>query len=1219
MSQKDSIEIQADRVSKTACPKCGSVVDAAGAPAFSIVQCAKCKVKFAAPGKLGGFILLKELGRGQMGVTYKAFEKVLGRYVAIKVMRASLGNDPKRVKEFMAEGRALASLDHPNAVRIFSIGQEKGQPYIVMELVNGRSVGHVMSQQKKLSEARALEIATGVARALRAASEIGLIHSDVKPDNIVLDEKGRAKLVDFGIARFGPGKLEADAAIGTPYYVAPEQVLRASVDHRTDIYSLGATLFHALAGVPPFPGTELKAVLNARLKKPAPSMMKVCRGLHLETVQVVGKMLEKDPAQRYQDYDELLKDLRKACWAAGAELTQDADDIPLDVVAPAVDKSPVGKLVLVLMVLLVVAGAGAWAMFFRGNGQGPGGSNSTVFTPAGQVAAPVFSPRGRKISGPIKVRVSCDTPKADIRYTTNGEVPTLNASRWVEVIKIMPGTTLSARAFCEGLKPSEIVESVYARDSVVLKDVVGIRSEAEAAWKGVRDYDPGQGFKDKIEQCKKLYDQAVELYKKEAYAAAKMPYKRVVYLCNELKRLDGTRKTAGSARDRAQAAIKSVPDFGTLDKPNGVWKPVAETARRARSTFERGEFVKAYGMWGQVIEQIEQCYKTMLPTARKDYENALKPHDSKLLKDYGGQAWKAVELAARQASQAGNAGQFGQAVRHYRKAKDLLGAAVQAAKTASSGAKTKQVIASVRKLMGSGHYYQARSELAPLLKAAPKDPVLLKFKTEISTAVKLKIYLQPGARPEKGGLVMPLLLVEPGRFKMGSDKNESGRDNNETPHDVEITQPFYMGQYEVTRRQFEHFTKSAKYKTAPEAEKKIWCTALVRGKLVKKSGASWRDAGFAQSPDHPVVCVSWEDAMAFCKWLSEKVPGMTVSLPTEAQWECACRQGTQSRFSFGNEAAKLHQYGNYADGSSAFASGDVRNSDGNAATSSVGSFKPTGQHARFYDMHGNAAEWCSDWFGPYGAGADGKAVVDPTGIPRGVLRVIRGGSWASAPSKCRSSARGRMAPIAHTAIVGFRVVATGKVPTAADVARAEKAELARRNAAKALVGRVGVGTWETCAEFKDLTVTRDGKRIFTMTDFKKQKKSLTGRWVIRGGLMRQEDLGRERVVTFGEPNWSNYTLNVKARKHSGKEGFLIRFADNGKGRFHYFNVGGRGNTRHIIEKRLPGKPTQFVVESAGSITDKKWHDVKVELAGSVIRCYLDNKLIHTLDTSGVAE
>ena len=1214
MSQERSIEIQVDSVGKTACPKCGSVVDAGGVPPFSTLRCPKCKASFSAPGKLGGFVLLKELGRGQMGVTYKAFEKVLGRYVAIKVMRASLGSDPKRVKDFMAEGRALASLDHPNAVRIFSIGQEKGQPYIVMELVNGRSVGHVMGQDRKLSEARALEIATGVARALRAASEIGLIHSDVKPDNIVLDEKGRAKLVDFGIARFGPGKLEADAAIGTPYYVAPEQVLRASVDHRTDIYSLGATLFHTLAGVPPFPGTELKAVLNARLKKRAPNLVKVCRGLHLETVQVVARMLQKDPDQRYQNYDELLKDLRRACWAAGAELTQDADDIPLGVAAPPARRSSVGKVVFVLLLLFGAAGAGAWAMFFRGR-QPVTVSAPTVSAPVGQVADPVFSPQGRIISGPTDVRVSCDTPEAKIYYTISGKVPTPKARLWRGAIEIMPGTTLRARAFHDDLKPSNIVESVYRRDSVVLKDVVGIRSEAEAAWKAVKDYDRNQGFGDKLEQCERLYAEADELYNKEAYALAKMPYKRVLFLCKGLETLEATRKTARTSRDRAQAAIKAVSDFGTVDKPKRAWEQVAATALKARVMFDRGEFVKAYGLWGQVVGQIDERYKTLLPVVRRDYENALKAHDAKLLKDHGGQAWKAVERAARQASQAGASGRFGQAVTLYKQAKDALGPAAQAAKKASSDAKAKASIASIRGLIGKGHYYNARTELDPILRAAPKDPSLLKLKEAIGAAVEINFYLKSGARSDEGGLVMPLRLVVPGKFKMGSPKSESGRDSNETLHDVEITQPFYMGKYEVTHQQFEHFVKTTNYKTAPETEKRIWCTALVRGKLVKVSGASWKNPGFGQGPDHPVVCVSWEDAMAFCKWLSSLAGGMTVSLPTEAQWEYACRQGAATRFSFGDDDTKLHTYGNYADGSSAFASGDVRNSDRNGTTASVGSYKSADKLPRFYDMHGNAAEWCSDWFGPYTQGADGKAVKDPIGIPRGAQRVVRGGSWASAPAKCRSAARGRMAGIAHSAVIGFRVVATGKPPSVAALARAAKAA-AVGTPAKVLIGRIGVGTWDTSVEFKDLSVTREGRTLFVLKDTKRQKpKEGSGRWMSGGGLIRQDDLGQAKFLTFGETNWSNYTVHVKARKIKGKEGFMVRFADNGRGRFYYFNLGGLGNTKHIIERHIPRKKPQFLIESDGKIDTGKWYDVRVELVGDIFRGYLDNKLIHTMDMS----
>ena len=367
MPQDRSIEIKVDSARKTACHKCKTVVDTSARPAFSTVTCPRCGAAFATPGKIGPYGLLSELARGRMGVTYKGFEKALGRYVAIKMMSASVGKDPKRIKAFLAEGRALARLDHPNAMRVFSLGQEKGQPYIVMELVTGQSMGQLIEGREPMSEARVLEIATGVARALRAADRVDLTHGDVNPDNILLDYKGRAKLVDFSAARFGDGKARADTAIDTQYYIAPERVSGDSVDFRADIYSLGATLFHGLAGAPPFAGTAGADVLKARLEKPAPNLISMRQGLGPYTIQLVARMLEMDPDRRYQSYDDLLGDLHKACLAAGVESALEAD---ADRAGPPrrLRRLSPGK-VLVIAVVLAVACAAVWAMFFRGGAQ----------------------------------------------------------------------------------------------------------------------------------------------------------------------------------------------------------------------------------------------------------------------------------------------------------------------------------------------------------------------------------------------------------------------------------------------------------------------------------------------------------------------------------------------------------------------------------------------------------------------------------------------------------------------------------------------------------------------------------------------------------------------------------------------------------------------------------------------------------------------------------
>ena len=338
MAETPPPDIQATNMHRTACPKCAQVVDVSQVPPFETVECDHCHSRFAAPGMLGPYVLLKHLGKGEMGLTFKAYEKAMGRHVAVKVLRKSLCDEATLVDGFFSEARALASLDHPNIARGFSVGEAQGQPYIVMELVDGKAMDKLFTPEAPLDEHRAIEIGMGVGEALQAATGKGLIHSDVKPANILINAAGVPKLVDFGIARFGGGRLGARDAIGTPYYLAPEQVLRESIDLRTDIYGLGATLFHAIAGVPPFAGTKVKDVMGARLTGPAPDLRSLRQDIHPETAAVIARMLERDPARRYGDYESLLNDLRRAkdiCAASAPAGRTPAGRGQLDLVSQA--------------------------------------------------------------------------------------------------------------------------------------------------------------------------------------------------------------------------------------------------------------------------------------------------------------------------------------------------------------------------------------------------------------------------------------------------------------------------------------------------------------------------------------------------------------------------------------------------------------------------------------------------------------------------------------------------------------------------------------------------------------------------------------------------------------------------------------------------------------------------------------------------------------------
>jgi len=275
-----------------------------------------------------------------------------------------------------------------------------------------------------------------------------------------------------------------------------------------------------------------------------------------------------------------------------------------------------------------------------------------------------------------------------------------------------------------------------------------------------------------------------------------------------------------------------------------------------------------------------------------------------------------------------------------------------------------------------------------------------------------------------GGATMKLVLIPAGKFMMGSPATEKDRDGDEVQHEVTISKPFYMGITPVTVDQFAAFVKDSGYKTDAEKDGGSFGLEIKDGTLTVKKvdGCSWRSPSFDQKGDHPVVQVSWNDARAFCDWLSKK-SGKTVVLPTESQWEYACRAGTKTTYLWGDNPDDGKGWANCADQSlkkklpNAPAAWTFFNwDDGFVFTSPVASFKANA--FGLYDMTGNVWQWCGDWYGDY----PGGAVTDPTGPASGFLRVLRGGSWINFTDVCRSAYRNFYNPGIRNYFYGFRVV-----------------------------------------------------------------------------------------------------------------------------------------------------------------------------------------------------
>lgn len=268
--------------------------------------------------QLGDFKLVKKLGQGGMGEVFLAHQISLDRQVALKVMNKQFSKQENFVKRFKREAQTMAKLNHPNIVQGYAVGEESGLLYLAMELVKGhekgRSLQDWMDNLKKLEVGDALHVILVIADALKYANEMSLIHRDIKPDNMLITEKGVVKLSDMGLAKATDEDLsmtQSGTGLGTPYYMPPEQAADAKhVDHRSDIYALGCTMYYFLTGELPFKGTSAMELIMAKTKGNFARARSLSKEIPERLDLILDKMIAKDPKSRYQTYEELIRDLQ---------------------------------------------------------------------------------------------------------------------------------------------------------------------------------------------------------------------------------------------------------------------------------------------------------------------------------------------------------------------------------------------------------------------------------------------------------------------------------------------------------------------------------------------------------------------------------------------------------------------------------------------------------------------------------------------------------------------------------------------------------------------------------------------------------------------------------------------------------------------------------------------------------------------------------------------
>ncbi|HEX6048450.1 MAG TPA: serine/threonine-protein kinase, partial [Gemmatimonadaceae bacterium] len=345
-------------------------------------------------GTIGPYTMIRRLGRGGMGVVYLAQDSRLGRAVALKLLPRRLGTDDVAKRRFADEAKAASALDHPRIAPIYEMGETtNGRLYIAMAYCEGETLRDMIARGP-LPVDTALGVGAQIADGLVAAHAAGIVHRDIKPGNVIVSPDGTARIVDFGVAKSaGDALTQPGATLGTVAYMSPEQTRGARVDPRTDLWSLGVTLFEMLAGVRPFRADDDQALIYAIRHDDAPRLRDLRPDVPLDAVRVVTRCLMKEPAARYQSARDLLADLVRVAHGLGAAHTKSG---PLH-------RSRLGRPVALTAAALagLIGGIGWWAWSRRATATSPSAVTSSIavarFAPAGVGRDTVLERVGREL------------------------------------------------------------------------------------------------------------------------------------------------------------------------------------------------------------------------------------------------------------------------------------------------------------------------------------------------------------------------------------------------------------------------------------------------------------------------------------------------------------------------------------------------------------------------------------------------------------------------------------------------------------------------------------------------------------------------------------------------------------------------------------------------------------------------------------------------------
>ncbi|MHC4598028.1 MAG: protein kinase domain-containing protein [Planctomycetota bacterium] len=843
---------------------------------------------------VGSFRIESKIGEGGMGAVYHAIHTRLEREAAFKVLPAHLMKGNRNlVDRFFIEARAAAKLDHPNVVKVYDAEEVEGLHYIAMEYVRGPDVKELLHDRGPLNSMEGLEIALQAAKGLRAAHAEKIIHRDVKPANLMLTAGGVIKVADFGLARnvdAASHPTQSGQVVGTPAYMSPEQADGKKADFRSDIYSLGVTLFEMVTGSVPFWAETSLAILRAHVEAPVPDPVAFNGEVSPLLTPLVKRMMAKSREERFPSYDALIEEI------AGIKKTLASGPLfgPVDTDTPTLTLS---------RLLAPTPGGGA--------------------PPAPEGGAPE-APR----SDPTP---ATRHPLEGISITkvTHHDAPRIHPAFWVgDTVVLLASVTAIVLALASvfgGGKPDGDVQekAVKAPESGDSRAPV---EGGSASSPGEGSDAPGERPAEEAEQRKKKYDSFAEVARSLEETLPEEALKNWGRAL-EYADSDADREVAKDTIDGLTDAIRE--------------RREAEAAREAQRRYDDLFRAVKGAMKGRRFREVENLLKKA---------EGLRPDDPDLRETLKEHRFRA---AVTEGMHLENNKDWIGARNAYERALDLFPGRGAVPRMQQ---KVNERITRLSERFGGVFMVPDGS------RDQHGNPVVTRrggLHTDPETNLPYEIWL---LRP-----TVEFVLVSAGSFRMGTrheEEPEHWKYDEKPAHEVTVTDRFYLGKYEVTQAQWRAFMGSN-----PSEHK---------------------------GTHRPVDSVTWLECAAFCERLTksarETLPGVTLRLPSEAEWEYAVRASTTTRFHFGDDEREAKPWAWFV---------------GNA----VGETHPVGKKAPnpwgLYDMLGNVSEWCADPHWPHKAYKGAPSHAKPWLIEgkESVCRIRRGGCGGSPARHLRSAFR----------------------------------------------------------------------------------------------------------------------------------------------------------------------------------------------------------------------